>query len=143
MDASNFSYLTVLGLGMDGEEQGRLALVIAGPVMGLVPSLYKPRTRISNGQRTHDNDLERECTPSSALGRFSAKRIVPFRMGMKSGDPMTLDRCHLTQMMIARPMTDGVLIVIEPSQSSLRIILMQKSFFFLFCASCTKGILAT
>ena len=50
--------------------------------MGLVPSLYKPRTRIYDGQRTNDNDLERECTPSSALGRFSAKRIVIFRMGM-------------------------------------------------------------
>ena len=51
--------------------------------MGLVPSLYKPRTRIYNGQRTHDNDLERECTSSSALGSFSAKWIVIFRMGMK------------------------------------------------------------
>ena len=51
--------------------------------MGLVPSLYKPRTRIYDGQRTHDNDLERECTSSSALGSFSAKRIVIFRMGMK------------------------------------------------------------
>ena len=51
--------------------------------MGLVPSLYKPRTRIYDGQRTNDNDLERECTPSSALGRFSAKRIVIFRMVMR------------------------------------------------------------
>ena len=52
--------------------------------MGLVPSLYKPRTRIYDGQRTHEDDLERERTSSSALGSFSAKRIVIFRMGMKT-----------------------------------------------------------
>ena len=51
--------------------------------MGLVPSLYKPRTRIYNGQGTHDNDVERERASSSTLGGFSAKRIVIFRMGMK------------------------------------------------------------
>ena len=51
--------------------------------MGLVPSLYKSRTRIYIGQGTHDNDVERERASSSTLGSFSAKRIVIFRMGMK------------------------------------------------------------
>ena len=58
--------------------------------MGLVPSLYKPRARIYNGQGTHDNDVERECTSSGTLGVFSAKRIVIFRMGMKVEPMFTL-----------------------------------------------------
>ena len=62
--------------------------------MGLVPSLYKPRTRIYDGQRTHEDDLERERTSSSALGSFSAKRIVIFRMGMKTE---ALDYVYVTK----------------------------------------------
>ena len=50
--------------------------------IGQSTSIHRPDHH-DNGQGTHDNDVERECTSSGTLGVFSAKRIVIFWMGVK------------------------------------------------------------
>ena len=44
--------------------------------MGLVPSLYKPRTRIYNGQRTHHNDMEENAPPLVLWGVLALSGLL-------------------------------------------------------------------
>ena len=60
MDASNLRSLLYLA-GMDGEEQGRMALVIAGPVWVWFLVCISQGLEYTARQRTHHNDMEREC----------------------------------------------------------------------------------